>query len=175
MKVSKYLAVAFVAMLLCGAASVRADQVDNPQYQAWAKFAVGSSETLAGEIDAQGMKIQMTTVRKLVEKADDHVTVESTTTTSVMGQDRTGPTTKIEIPAKTDAKDVIAHDNEKVEAAGKTYDCKVYETAQPTPQSDQAKAKIWVNGDIPGGLVKMEAGSARGTITYLLKSFEVKS
>jgi hypothetical protein len=130
---------------------------------------------LTGELDAGGMKVQMSTVRKLVEKADDHVTVESTTTTTVMGQDHTTPPQKIVIPAKSDAKDVIAHDNEKVDAAGKTFDCKVYETVEPTPQNENAKGKIWVNDEVPGGLVKMEAGSARGTITYLLKSFEVKS
>ncbi len=164
-----------LALMLASSLSRAADQVDNPQYSAWAKYAVNSSQTLEGTMQAGSMKITQTMVRKLTEKADDHLTVEMTVTMQMMGQEHATPPLKITVPAKTDPKSATSLANEKVEAAGKTFDCKVYEVKSDSPKGGgDAKMKIWVSSDVPGGLVKMETTSTRGTVDWLLRSFEAK-
>ena len=88
-----------VAALLMFCAPVRAQDdttkmVDNPQYHAWEKFSVGSSETMGGEIQTgqpQMPTIPMEMTHKLVEKTPDKLTIEATNTMTVMGQSRTTP------------------------------------------------------------------------------------
>jgi hypothetical protein len=183
--------------LVIGGATVgaRAEQIDSPRYQAWSKFKVGSSHTLSGEMNAGGMQIQSEMTQKLVEVADDHVAIETTNTTNVMGRDHTTPPRREIIPAKEDIKDAKEIGTEDVQAMGKTFTCKVWEVtdmpaapagrpgAKPDDQQRHSSAKIWSSTDVPGGLVKMEmkshAGGPQGqgpdlTMTYLLKSYEAK-
>jgi hypothetical protein len=186
------------AALLTGGVSfvARAEQIDSPRYQAWAKFKVGSSHTLSGEMNAGGMQIQTEMTEKLVEVTDDHVAVETTTTTNVMGQSHTSPPRQRTIPAKEDIKDAKEVGTEDVQAMGKTFSCKVWELADvgappagrpgpggPSPDNQRkSSAKIWASPDVPGGMVKMEFQSHSGApgqgpdmnMTYLLKSYEVK-
>jgi hypothetical protein len=153
------------------------EQMDNPAFTAWSKFAVGSSETLSAELQGpnpQAPKMTMEMVRKLVEKADDHVTIEVTTTIDAAGQKKELPARNQNVPAKMEKKDVKSSGTEDVEAAGKKYTCKVYDIKGFSTQNPDATVKLWVNDEIPGGLVKMEAQSPRGTMTSLLKSFETK-
>jgi hypothetical protein len=154
-----------------------AEQMDNPAFAAWSKFAIGSSETLTAELQGanpQAAKMTMEMVRKLVEKADDHITIEVTSTINVAGQKKEMPSRNQNVPAKMAKKDVKSSGTEEVEAAGKKYTCKVYDVKGFSAQNPDATVKLWVNDDIPGGLVKMEAQSPRGTMTSLLKSFETK-
>jgi hypothetical protein len=158
-------------------AMARAEDMDNPAYAAWSKFNIGSSETLAADMQGanpQAPKMTMEMVRKLVEKADDHITVEVTTTIDVAGQKKEMPPRQQKVPAKIEKKDVKSSGTEDVEAAGKKYTCKVYDMKNFSAQNPDASVKLWVNDDIPGGLVKMEAESARGKMTSVLKSFETK-
>lgn len=170
MRISRMLALAALAMIGLAA---RAEQVDNPAFGAWTKFAVGSNATLSGSIEAGERKMQMEMTQKLAEKADDKVTIETTATMEMMGQKHATPARKQEIKAKTEKADITEIGSEKVEAAGKTFDCKVYEMKNPDPQS-QGKAKAWISSEVPGGLVKMEANGPQGKMSYTLKSFEVK-
>jgi hypothetical protein len=178
-----------------GASLVRAaDVVDSPRYQAWSKFKVGSSHTLSGTMNGGAVPVQTEMTQKLVELTDDHVTIETTATTTVMGRSHTMPPRSQSIPAKEEMKDVTELGNEKVDAMGKTFDCKVYEitkgppvaTGRPTQPNQESggKAKIWVSPEVPGGVVKLEAtghsanpSAGEGgtiTMTYLLKSYEAK-
>jgi hypothetical protein len=180
-------------LLVIGAAPARgADQVDNPQYQAWSKFAVGSSQTLAGEMggnDANTPKMTMESTRKLVEKTDDHVVLEVTATVSIMGQQHTAPARKVTVPAKAEQQDLKSIGSEDVQAAGKTFSCKVFEmslkdVAAQRPgggprgggaaTAPQGKAKVWISDDVPGGLVKIQVDTPQGTMTQTLKSYEAK-
>jgi hypothetical protein len=172
-------------------ASVRAQDdtakmVDNPQFHAWEKFGVDSSETMSGQIQTgqpQMPTIPMEINYKLAAKAADHLTLETTSTMTVMGQSHTTPAQKTEIAPKVKDQNIQSLGSEKVEAAGRTFDCKVYEMeGKVTPTSPgpggaaqkPGKAKIWVSDEIPGGMVKMEVTSPRGNLTLTLKSFEKK-
>jgi hypothetical protein len=165
------LAIACFAVLVCGS-SVRADSVDNPRYQAWAKFGVGSSETLQASISTGGMQMTAETQFQLAEKADDQVTINITTT--VMGH-QSAPRPQV-ISSKMDGKEINQLPNEKVDAAGKTFDCKVFEVPDPNAQAQGTTMKVWVSDDVPGGCVKMEAVSPRSNtkVTYLLESYDAK-
>jgi len=168
--------VASLLVLVFVAQSARAadEPVDNPRFQRWAKFNVGSSATFTGEMGQGNFKGEMESVYKLAEKADDHVVVEITTTMTMAGNKQTMPLQKVTINAKAPKADVKELGKEDVEAAGKKYPCTMYELSNFTPQMKNAKLKAWVNDDIPGGIVKMEIKGDANTITSTLKSFEVK-
>ncbi len=165
-------AVLFVMMV--AAPLARAEQVDNPAYEAWAKFGVGSSETLHSSMQAGGQSMEMESTRTLKEKTDDHLVITVQATMNMMGQQHTTPERTMTIPAKTQKKDVKELGTEDVQAAGQTFSCKVFEVKGINPQEPGAFAKIWVSPEVPGGVVKMQAGSPRGTITSTLKSYDKK-
>jgi hypothetical protein len=170
------LALAGVALLLVVPPRARAaaEEVDNPRYANWAKFAVGSSATYAGEVAAAGFKGTMESVYKLAEKTDDHVVVEITSTMTMAGNKQALPAQKVTIKSKTPKADVKELGKEDVEAAGKKYPCTIYELSGLMPQAKDAKLKAWVNDDIPGGIVKMEMKNGENVIASTLKSFESK-
>ncbi|MGA3066487.1 MAG: hypothetical protein ABSF29_06525 [Tepidisphaeraceae bacterium] len=172
MCISRTFLASFFALLSI-AAYASADQVDNPRFAAWNKFAVGSSETLDGSVSNSGFQMDFEVQFSLADKADDHLDLNVTSTVSVMGQEHSS-THQETVAAKMDAKNVQELPDESVTAAGKTFDCKVFQV--PDASNQQTTMKIWSSDQVPGGLVKMEAASPRGnaTITYLLKSYEAK-
>jgi hypothetical protein len=175
MRLSRIAAVTCFGLLLCATTAAWADdQVDDPRYLAWAKFGVGSSQTLNGDMEAGQMKMTSVSVRKLVEKTDDHVTIEFSNTVTIMGQDRPSPPQKIVIHSKIDKSAYKQLDDEKVDAAGKTFDCKVYELPSASPDGQQSTGKCWINDEVPGGLVKMVVSTQRGTVTQTLASYDAK-
>jgi hypothetical protein len=160
-----------LSCLLAFAPSVRADQVDNPIYQAWAKFNIGSNETLDGTVSGQGFNMTFEYQYVLSEKADDHVTLMITTTMSVMGQQHTNSRSQT-IAAKVDSIKAQQIGEDKVDAAGKTWDCKVWNIPDMANQS--TTVKVWAADALPGGIVKMDATTPRGNVEFLLKSYEAK-
>jgi hypothetical protein len=159
------------------AAGVRAEQQDNQQYLHWAKFKPGSSVAMSGQMDANGQKLQIDMINVLVEVNKDKVVLESTSAVNIAGVDRKSPGRKRDVPAREEKKaDVKQLGEEEIEAAGKKFKCKVMEgeADAPNAQGGKAKAKIWVTEEVPGGAVKMVVTSERGTMTFTLKSFEVK-
>lgn len=166
-----------VALTLVAAASplARADeQVSNPQFTSWTKFGVGSTVTLAGTVDAGQVKVSLSTKRTLKEKADDHIVVEIVATTEIMGESHASQPKSRTIPAKVESKDLKEIGSEKVEAAGKTYDCKIYQWKDPSSNTDTGEVKVWVSDAVPGGVVKMDVATRRGNIVQVLKSVEIK-
>jgi hypothetical protein len=159
--------------LLALSAYAKADQIDNPRFTAWARFGVGSSETIDATVNNGGFQMEIELQFTLADKADDHVDLNVTSSVVVMGQPHSN-THQETVPAKIDSGNVQQLPNESVDAAGKTFDCKVYQI--PDMRNQQAKAKIWASEQVPGGLVKMEATGPQGnaTVTYLLKSYEAK-
>jgi hypothetical protein len=75
----------FALMAVCGtlltfsfvAKADQPAQVDNPLFLNWSKYNVGSSETLDANINAGSMQMQFEAQYALAEKADDHVTVNT--------------------------------------------------------------------------------------------------
>jgi hypothetical protein len=171
---------------LCLGTLARAEEMDNPQFLAWTKFDVGSSETLEATVagpNGREMKVQST--NKLLDKAADHVTIEIVASMNVMGQTRTMPPQKQTVRSRIEKKDYKQIGTEEVSAAGKTIMCKVYEGKgmAPAPQGPPRQgaaqqgggtAKVWVSDEVPGGLVKVEAQSEKGKVQMILKSYEAR-
>jgi hypothetical protein len=166
-----------VAAMISIAGLARAEEIANPTFENWKKFAEGSSATISTTIDANGQKMNSETTNKLASKADDAITVEVSGTMEAFGQKRPIPTQSQKVPPKVEKADApvqVGESTEKVEAAGKTFDCKVYEVTKKMPNGQTIKAKSWVSDDVPGGVVKMEVKSDQANVTGLLKSFEKK-
>ena len=148
--------------------------VDNPQFANWNRFNVGSNSTLTTNIETGGQKIATESTNTLVEKGADKVVVEVSGTMEVAGKRNAIPAQKQTIPAKIDSQSINKVAGEKIDAAGKTFDCAVYEMVNPDPAQKDAKAKVWISDEVPGGVVKLEANMPQGSVNGSLKSFEVK-
>jgi hypothetical protein len=156
------------------AQAVRADDKVNPAFDAWSRFGVGSSASFDTTTDSQQGRSTAAISIKLIDRADDHVVVEtSPMTTVIAGKSITIPAQQKTIPAAFDpAKDEMTEiGSEDVTAAGQTFSCKIYTPAHPR---SALKVKIWSSKDVPGGAVKIEISSDQMKISQLLKSFEAK-
>jgi hypothetical protein len=176
MRVSRIvLALSLVALV---GTSALAEQIDNPQFKMWNKFGEGSSVTTTTSFDApNGTKMNSEATTKLVSKSDDAITLEVSATMEVMGQTHTLPPHNQTISPKVEKGDEavqVGTSTEKVEAAGKTFDCKIFELKRTLPNGKTVTAKAWVNEDVPGGVVKMEAKNDQGNVTSIIKSYEAK-
>ena len=155
--------------------AVRADEKVNPAFDAWTRYTVGSSATYENTTDSPQGHSSTTISITLLEKADDHVVVETSQMTMVIaGQSHTIPPQKQTIPAAPDpAKAETEIGSEDVTAAGQTFHCKIYTPAHPR-SGVMGQIKIWATKDVPGGAVKIEINSGPMKISQLLKSFEAK-
>jgi hypothetical protein len=157
------------------AASARAQQQDNQQYLHWAKFKPGSTATMSGEADNGGQKVQLDMTNTLVEVTKDKVVLETSSIYKLGAQEQKGPPHKRDVPAKEEKKSEVKEVGEEtIEAAGKKFKCKVIEGEGVGAGGNKAKAKVWVSEEVPGGAVKMVLTGDKGTMTFTLKSFEVK-
>jgi hypothetical protein len=170
----------FALMAICGtllafsfvAKADQPAQVDNPLFLNWSKYNVGSSETLDANINAGSMQMQFEAQYALAEKADDHVTVNISITMNMMGQTHTSSHQQT-YAAKIDQGNAQQVGEENVtDGSGKSWDCKVWEVKGMEKEGDTVK--VWSNDGIPGGVVKMNATTPRGDITYLMKTYAVK-
>lgn len=180
MRISRSIWTAGLALII-SAGLARAEEtaapvmIDNPQYQAWASYGVGSSETLEGQMDGgNGQKIKMESTQTLTQKTDDQVKLEITVTMEMMGQKHTMPPKEQVVEARIEKQEIEQVGEEEVTAAGQTFTCKVYEGHSTNGKSADSSVKIWFSEEVPGGVVKMEAVTTHGTITSVLKSFEIK-
>jgi hypothetical protein len=167
-----------VVVALCATSRVAAADAppaDNPQFTAWSKFDVGATSTLAATIQAGPQKITSETTQKLAEKSTDQVVLDVSAVMQIAGQSRPIPGRRQAVTRTWEAKDAKPLPDEKVEAAGETFTCKVYKVKQPSPQGKgDVDATIWVSDKVPGGMIKMEAKMANGTMSMLLKSYSAK-
>jgi hypothetical protein len=173
-------------IVLAAAAPLRASQVDNPEYKAWASFKVGSSSTLTvkgagggGYVRGSGGSADQATT--LVEVDSDKVMV-------VLGSPSA---TNKPRPVSATMNDGVMKQvgEESVSAMGKTFQCKIYETPKYTGNAADGsgqkslQTRKWICDDVPGGLVKMEiyrtdpapdGQQYHNTETHLLIAYEVK-
>ena len=170
---------AVVLVVLGLAASLaNADTSKNEVLKHWQKFKPGSSATLAATMSMGAMSIQTEMKTTLIEVASDKVTIETETTTIVNGQRHSiAPTRKV-IDATGEQGDWVEVGHEKIEAAGKTFDCKVVDGKSTTPTRggapSDAKGRIWVNDEVPGGAVQIRANGGGHEILFKLVSFVAK-
>jgi hypothetical protein len=177
-----------------------ADQIDNPQYQSWAKYKPGmtvvhkmTNETKMAQMPGGGMTMESTTTRVLKEVKPESVTVEMTTKTTMNGMDQSTPATTTVIPAKIDKgqEDVQVPSNMKaeikdmktgkdtVEISGKKYETatREYTMVVTSPMAMTSQVKTWTSSDVPGSMVKMENKTStpmETNMTVTLVSFEQK-
>jgi hypothetical protein len=170
-------AVVMVVLGLAGA-EARADINKNEVLKHWQKFKPGSSVTLAATINAGGMSIQTEMKNTLVKIESDKITLETTTTTILNGQRHEIPPTTQVIDANSDQGTWEVVGQEKITAGGHTYDCKIVDGKSLAPSRGgpptDAKARIWINDDVPGGAVQIKANGSGHEITFTLVSFEAK-
>ena len=182
-------ATALMITLVCLANSVaRADGPKNEVIKHWLKFKPGSSVTMGATMAMGGMSIQTEMKNTLISVDGDKITLQTVSTTIFNGQRRENPPQTQVIDANTDQGTWDEVGKEKIEAGGKTYDCRVVEGKMTAPPSrggpgapntppTTTKAKIWVNDDIPGGAVQMKVTTGMQgmqDIVFKLISYEAK-
>lgn len=191
---TKLIAGLALAMLACGAraedaATSTTEMVENPAYKSWAATGLGTTVVIEGKTAASGMNMTMEITMVLAEKDAEKVVIETGMKMSMQGmpQPQEMPKQKTTINAKVpkgqenlppdmkgEAKEA---GNEKVEVAGKSYDCKVVEFKGGTGEGE-VKGKTWNSAEVPGNIVKMTMdGVSNGqpmSVTMDLKSVDKK-
>ena len=188
---SKLMTLMAVAMSLAIISMARADDetIDNPAYQAWAKFKPGTLVKYTTDVNAMGNASSMETTQTLTDVTADKATVEAKVSMVVAGNKMDMPAQPPQdIPAKIKKPDASAIppsattapvpdvSTEDVQAAGKTYSCK--KTTVTTEQNGmKSTVTTWTCDDIPGSVVKMDAevtGAMTSSTKMILSDFEPK-
>lgn len=169
---------------ICSAAAAE-ELVDNPVYQSWAKFGIGTRVTLAQESNSGGVVRKVESIDELVELTPEAGSIKATIRNP--GHDSTAwmhirPKVKKEEltdpalpPYRGDFKTKPLPD-EDVRIGGRNYRCKVIEFAGEV-QGRTTTGKSWTCPDIPGQLVRIEirvTGALVGTGTTTVTSVDVK-
>jgi hypothetical protein len=159
----------------------RADQIDNPLYKAWSSYKVGSNKTLSSTMTVgPGIEVKMDLIVTLKTVADDHVTVETVSSSTVNGQSHQAPPRSADYPVKIDDKSLTDVGSDTVSAMGKKFDCKVLSLKSGAAGvASTGSAKVWLSDDVPGGVVQIQATATRpagqtATITWTITAFEAK-
>ena len=176
---------AVLSMMSLATSTRAADLVDNPTYQSWASHKPGTTVHLQQQMNVGGMSMNHEITETLKEVTPDKATIEYAIVMDIGGQKHEQKNTQ-SIPAKIEKGQEQMPPNmkgtvkdagsEKVEAGGKSYDCKVLEFTGESPHG-KSSGKMWRSDDIPGDLVKMEMkieGKMQGTITMTATSVEIK-
>ena len=168
-------AMVMVSILVLGAWA-RADETKvNPAFDAWSRFGVGSSSTYDDTIDSPQGHSTTTMSIKLIDKAADHVVVETSQTSIIIGgQPRSIAPIQTTISSTFDpAKAVTQIGAEDVTAAGKTFSCRIVTPAHPR-SGVMNQIKVWTSAQVPGAAVKITIDMGTTKVSQVLKSFEAK-
>jgi hypothetical protein len=156
-------------------ASASAQQVNNPIFASWSAYKIGTAVTYEQTRQGADHKIIMDVTETLAEKADDHVTLVTSTTGLLDGAPIPAQAGKQTIKAKLDKiPDKKQVGTESIDVAGQKIDCKIYESTDTDTQGGQVKIKVWTSDDVPGTLVKLEATTSAGTLSMAVKHYEKK-
>jgi hypothetical protein len=165
-----------------------ADEVASPQYQAWAKFKPGSSSTLTSDMKvgpngSMTIHVEMTTT--LLSVTPEQAEVEAVSKTDMMGRGGNPTHVKRTIKAKEPARDMKETGTEDVKAMDKTFKCKVFKLSGEAAANQgsgrggrgpaNATVTLYVNPDVPGGIVKMETiAEGAPPFIFILSAMNVK-
>ena len=188
MRTSVNAILAAVLILAGGSWCYAAEQIENPQYKAWAKYKPGTTVTLKTETDMGGNKADMETTTTLSDLTAEKAVVETKMTMVAAGQKMEMPANKMDIPAKIDKvvdvaatmpdapKADVKESTETLDIAGQKIKCKCVET-KTTKDGTTSVAKVWTSEEVPGGLVKMDStmdGTMKGTTKMIVTALSVK-
>ena len=154
-----------VVGLFASTSTARAEDVDNPEYELWAKFKAGSYVVQKMESEAAGNKTNMEYTYTLKEITKAKAVVETKGVMTMAGNKMDIPASSREIPAKVKKTDPVKSDapkakegDEEVEVGGKKIKCHWTET-ETESSGTKSKSKVWTSKEIPGGMAKMESTS----------------
>ena len=135
---------------------------ENPQFEAWKGFKPGSWVKLKVETIEDGEKTTSEETETLVSAEADKIVVQRKVVAVLGGQPFTS-TDKEEIAPATNAiLKVEKGGEEEIEAAGKKLACRiVFVTRRGVDSTGEIRHKLWLNGDVPGGVARSESVSVR--------------
>jgi hypothetical protein len=179
------LALVVVAMLLAAGTTWAQEMVENPEYASWAKHKAGTKVTMQMTSAMQGMTMKQDLTHTLKAVTPEKLTVETAMTMDMGGMKHENKSDR-DVAAKVQkGTEYMPPDlkgsykevgNEKVTAAGKTYDCKVFEFSSDA-NDVKSSGKVWSSTEMPGTMVKMEMkmeGAAAGTASMTVTAVETK-
>ncbi len=153
--------------------AVAQEMVDNPVYQDWARFKVGTTVSYEQKMKAQGQDMAMKQTFKLTALDKEKADVQLTQSMNMGGMAMEMPGMTLTHPAKVKKEELDKADQpgemprikveggrEKVDAAGKTFDC-TWGEVEMEQDGAKMKGKTWVSTEVPGGMVKM---NVKGTV-----------
>jgi hypothetical protein len=178
-----------LALLFGGVGTVSAQEmVENPQYQNWLKFKMGTSVTVKSITQIGETTTEVTVASALVEVRDGRIFVETTTTFKVGGKEVKRDVRKGEIPKTVALPEGLKKEEfalgkplgttdqgtETLKVAGTEVKTRWYKY-QTDVKKIKADSKIWLSDEIPGRTVKLEVNST-GAVTASSRSeaIEVK-
>jgi hypothetical protein len=140
-------------------------QSQNPEYDAWASCKAGSWTRLLMTAESDGVTVSLEFTNTLLELTPQKAVIERKTKekgekTSITKEDI--PSDRNPHPVK-----VEAEGNEEVDCSGKSLKCKWIQGSQG---EKIPKTKIWMNQDVPGGIVKVELVTSEGTRMKMIAS-----
>jgi hypothetical protein len=178
--------VAFLLVVLSCLPARAGDTKDNPNYQVWAKFKPGSSSTVVADIRDGQDNIHIETTRTLVSVTADQVVVKMVSIRKTKGHETTQTPVNQTFAAKIDKEEIKETGTRDMDAMGKTFKCRVWDSApaKPAPAAGQdskivaaegMKATIYVSDEVPGGVVRLDGVAQNGqSVTFILTKFEAK-
>jgi hypothetical protein len=178
------IAIVFVTVFFT---TTRADDAkDNPNYLVWAKFKPGSTSTVVADIRDGQDNVHIETTRTLVSVSAETVVVETVSIRKTKGHEITQAPIKQTIPAKTNKDEIKETGRKDMDAMGKTFKCRVWDStpakanktganAPKVAAAEGMKATIYVCDDVPGGVVRLDGVGQNGSnVTFILTKFEAK-
>jgi len=157
-----------VLILSIAGVSVADDASVNPGYAKWSKFKPGTSITIKSVTELMGNSGEVVLRIKLVEVTADKLVLETTISSTVLGQKTDDPPTRQDVPKKRPAKTNEDDDDEAFEKAkgeegtetlkisGIEYKCK-WKRVKSSADKAESILKIWSCDEIPGGAAKFES------------------
>jgi hypothetical protein len=161
--------------MLTLALALLAQEVDNPDYAAWARFRPGSTVTVRIEIEASGGKsvTEATSTLKSVDAKEAVVEVKGFT--EALGRREEIAAREERVPAKVrrPAPSKAEEADEEIEVAGKKLACRRITVTDQ--QGALATATVtWTSDQIPGGLAKREIREGAGVTRVRTTAWEAK-
>ena len=142
---------------ITAAALLGLQDAENPEYQRWASFKPGSWAKYKSEIETNGNKmvLPIEMVSTLMEIDEKKVLVEELTVNTMLPKDspKQEKARKRTYQAKTKKKEAADKEgDEEIDVGGKKLACHWTEVKP----AGGGFLKVWINPDVPGGIVRME-------------------
>jgi len=136
--------------------------VPNPLFDAWKSFKAGSWVKLKVETIEDGEKTVSEETETLFSRTAEKIVLQRKTLSTLGGQPFTS-TDQEDIPAATASiLKIEKGKDEEIEVAGKKVACRILLVTKAAKESiGEIRHKLWMNDDVPGGVVRSESVAVR--------------